>query len=227
MLEVPMAGLLKSADGQVFSEVDDIIARSLSIGDPMIALEYTRRLQREGLLKGLAVAKMMYKLQQHWALFEKAGVGDTFDNMVETYNGYAPATVAKYIRMWESIFENPHLDEELKNKLSGRPIKDLLLLSAAAQEGSLSGEDWDRVTIAPNTQGVREVVRRARGEVTSSGNAISFSVSSRQDGRYPPGTIVAYRNGESCVLASFVEDDSQLYKEAKAKLINRAGMMES
>ncbi len=228
MLDTPMAGLLRSAEGQLFDEVDTIIERSVTAGDPIIALEYARGWQREGLLKGLAVAKMMYKLRQNWALFESAGVGDTFDNMVETYNGYAPATVAKYIRMWESIFENPQLDMELKHKLSGRPIKDLLLLSAAAQEGSLDEAAWRKVTVADGNSAVREIVRTARGEVTSSKNATTIMIQMRDGGRYPRGTIFVSKSGLAPEIIGSLDVDaiSELAKAGVSTVINRTRMLE-
>jgi hypothetical protein len=227
LVEVPMAGLLKGQDNAIFNEVDDIIQRSLTVGDPLIALEYVRRLQRDGLLKGLGIAKLMYKLKGSWQLFEVAGVGDTFDNMVETQNGYAPATVEKYIRMWESIFENPHLTDDIKNQLSGRPIGDLLLLTAASREGSLSPRDWEEVTVAGDTNKVKEIIKRARGDMTSSKSAITVRMIIRQDSTHPIGTLIVSSNGESEVIGSLnIALTSELGRKGINRIVTRAGVME-
>lgn len=227
LVHAPMAGLLKGQDNAIFNQVDDVIQRALTTGDPLIALEYAQRLQREGLLKGLGIAKLMYKLKQNWALFEVAGIGDSFESMVETQNGYAPATLEKYIRMWESIFENPELPEDIKNQLSGRPIGDLLLLTAASREGSLSERDWKEVTIAPDTNKVKEIIRRARGDVTSSKSALTIMIQMRPDGVLPRGTITVSSNGERSVIGALHLDlDEESAQKAIARIIQRTGLLE-
>jgi hypothetical protein len=227
LVHAPMAGLLKGQDNAIFNQVDDVIQRALTTGDPLIALEFASKLQRDGLLKGLGIAKLMFKLKQNWQLFEVAGIGDSFESMVESQNGYAPATVEKYIRMWESIFENPELPDDIKNQLSGRPIGDLLLLTAASREGSLSSRDWDEVTVASDTSKVKEIIRRARGEVTSSKSALTIMIQMRPDGIQPRGTITVSSNGERCVLGALLldlpEDSAQ---KAIARIIQRANIME-
>lgn len=227
LVHAPMAGLLKGQDNAIFNQVDDVIQRALTTGDPLIALEFASKLQRDGLLKGLGIAKLMFKLKQNWQLFEVAGIGDSFESMVESQNGYAPATVEKYIRMWESIFENPEMPDDIKNQLSGRPIGDLLLLTAASREGSLSSRDWDEVTVASDTSKVKEIIRRARGEVTSSKSALTIMIQMRPDGIQPRGTITVSSDGERCVLGALLldlpEDSAQ---KAIARIIQRSNIME-
>lgn len=228
LIEVPLAGFLKDSDKGIFQTVDDVVSRSLATGDPLIALEFARSMQREGLLRGLAIAKLMYKIKQNWNLFEVAGVGDTFESIVQTQNGYAPETVEKYIRMWEGIFENPHIDEELKHQLSGRPIGDLLLLTAAAREGSLSESDWEKVSVAPDSHSVRAIVRKARGEVTSSKTAVIPQIQMRPDGTFPRGALYVYENGTPVLFGSIdVDTTSEAAKKAIARIINGAHIKET
>lgn len=226
LMTMPVAGILRGSS-QMFEDVDTVLGRAIAAGDPLIALEHITTLQKEGMMRGLAIAKMFYRIRQNWSLFERAGVGDSFESLVEAQNGYAPATVEKYVRMWEKIFENSDLSEDLKDKLSGRPIGDLLLLTAAASEGSLGEEEWKEIVIAPDTNRVREVVRNARGDVTSSKNAIFLSVIRRTDSSFPPGTLVAYCNGESEVIGQLkVGNLSELGARAQASIINRARIEE-
>lgn len=228
LVEVPLAGFLKDADKQMFETVDTVVARSLATGDPLIALEFARSMQREGLLRGLAIAKLMYKIKQSWNLFEVAGVGDTFESIVQTQNGYSPETVEKYIRMWEGIFENPDIDDELKHQLSGRPISDLLLLTAAAREGSLSSEEWSRVAVAPDSHTVRDIVRKARGDTTSSKTAVIPRIQMRADGTFPRGALYVYENGNPVLFGSIdVDTDSEAAKKAIARIINGAHIKET
>jgi len=223
----PVAGLLSGANVDIFNEVDTILERSLAVGDPLIALEYAHGLQKESLVKGLAISKLMYKLKQNWSFFEVAGVGDTFENIVEA-NGYKPSTLEKYIRMWESIFENPVLSEDLKNKLSGRPIRDLLLLTAAAREGSLSDADWEHVTVAGDGYKVREIVRKARGQVTSSASALIPKVQWRNEGALPVGALYFYSKDELKVFGKLeLNSEDEDVKKMVERTINRLGIKET
>lgn len=228
MTVAPMAGILEDKDSEVFDYIDTLIERSIAVGDPLIALEYVQRLQKETLVKGLAIAKVMFKMRQNWSFFEVAGVGDTFENLVEATNGYAPATVEKYVRMWESIFENDKLSPEIKNRLSGRPIRDLLLLTAAAREGSLSDADWDKVLVAGDSHDVRNIVRKARGEVTSSKNAVLPILQIHDNGAAPIGTVYGYDNGVKKEAGNLNVGSADLFvQKIIARLVNGAHMKES
>jgi len=226
LMNAPMAGLLQTANAQIFEDVDDILQRSLAIGDPLIAIEYAQGLQKESLIKGLAIAKLMYKLKSSWNLFEVAGIEETFESMVECYNGYKPATLEKYIRMWGNIFENPDLSPDLKNQLSGRPVGDLLLLSAAARDGSLTSEDWEKVTIAPDSGGVRDIVRKARGDVTSSKNALIPKLQTRE-GQSPRGTLFFYYGEQKYEFGMLdIDNKDEAVLNMIGRFINRLGIGE-
>lgn len=227
LMTAPLAGFLKDSDKGLFQEVDLIIGRSLATGDPLIAFEFARSMQRDGLLRGLAIAKLLYKMKQNWNLFEIAGVGDTFESIVQTQNGYAPETAEKYIRMWESVFENDDISDDLKHQLSGRPIGDLLLLTAAAREGSLSASEWDKVAIAPDSHTVRDIVRKARGGVTSSNTAVIPHIQMRVEGTFPKGTLFVYENGVPILFGSLdVDTTSEFAKKAIARILNSAHVKE-
>jgi len=223
----PLGGLLNDENSSIFRDVDDVFARSLAIGDPLIALDYIRDLQKSSLLKGLAIAKLLYRIKQSWNLYEVAGVGDSFENLVAANNGYAPATQEKYIRMWESIFENGGVDEDTKNKLSGRPIGDLLLMTAAIREGSLSDDDLERLTVAEDTNKVRDIIRKARGDVTSSRSALLPNLMIRPDGVLPVGTLYFYSDGELKTFGSLdVGSDDEDVNKMIARLVNRLSVRE-
>lgn len=191
---------IEQKDLNYFDTVDDIIGRSVAAGDPMIALEYVQGLQREGFIKGLAIAKLLYRMRQSWELFRQAGTDDNFENVVEATTGYSPATVNKYINMWESVFENPALTAETKTALAGKPIETLLLLTAAAREGSLNDDDWEHIAHSSSINEVRARVRERRGDVTSSKNARLPSLFRREQGGKAQGTLIITVNGEQKII---------------------------
>jgi hypothetical protein len=205
-MEYPVVRI-QSSDLGYFDNVDDIVGRSIAAGDPLIALEYVQGIQRDWFIKGLAVAKLLYRMKQAWDLFRAAGVDDDFENVVETTTGYKPATVNKYVNMWESIFVNDDLPEEIKTKLAGKPIETLLLLTAAAREGSLEYEDWERVAQSSDAKEVRSIVRERRGDQTSSRSAKLPSLFYRDTGTRARGTLIISVDGEQKVIG-FLQLDS-------------------
>jgi len=208
-------------DENPIQQADKAFEVSVQTGDPLIAMEFINRMRNSGIQRGLAIAKTMYLMSKNWNLFEAAGVGDGIYNLIEAYTGYAIETVSKYVGMWENVFENPQISDEMKTKLSMKPIGDLLLLSAAASDGSLTGDQWDKVVIAPDTQAVRSVVREARGDVTSSKNTVTLMLVVRDDGKYPAGALVASYQGASELVGSInIEADSEVGKRAVAKIKN-------
>lgn len=199
MIEYPPIRL-EQKDLSYFDVVDEIVGRSVAAGDPMIALEYVQGLQREGFVKGLAIAKLMYRLKQSWSLFQAAGTDDEFEFVVESVIGYRPATTNKYINLWESVFENPALSDDLKQALAGKPIESLLLVVAAAREGSLEDEDWKHIASSSDIREIRSRIRERRGDVTSSKNARLPSLFRREQGGKAKGTLIITAGGEQKVV---------------------------
>ncbi len=197
---------IQKQDVHYFETVDDVIGRSIASGDPLIALEYIQGLQRDGFVRGLAIAKMFYRMQQSWDLFRAAGIDDEFQNVVETTTGYSPATVNKYINMWESVFENPAITEDIRLQLAGKPIETLLLLTAAAREGSLTDEDWESVAHAADIKEVRNKIQERRGKQTSAGSAKIPSLFYRDTGTRTRGTLIITVRGEQKVVGYFMMD---------------------
>lgn len=220
MIEYPAVRIDKG-DAVYFNSVDDVVGRSIAAGDPMIAFEYVQGLQREGFIKGLAIAKLLYRMKQAWDLFRVAGTDDEFESVVEATLGYRPATVNKYINMWESVFENHELPEETKLMLMGKPIETLLLLTAAAREGSLEQEDWDQIARSSDIRDVRARVRERRGDVTSSRNAKLPQLYRRTTGSKAAGTLTIVVNGEQKLVGHLVLDSGDLdIDEYINKMIN-------
>jgi len=223
--DVAIVGSIQLSSESIIQNIDEAINRSIAAGDPLIALEYGRSLQVEGQVRGLALAKMLYRMKKNWNIFVSAGVEDDFETVVYSVNGYKAGTIDKYVRLWENVFENASIEEGLKNRLAALPIGQLLLLSAAASDGDLTNADWDKVIVASSKEEVRDIVREARGERTNSGTAVSLKLYDRDGSQYPRGTLVAYQGEDSVVVGYLTMDDlSPLFDKAKSRLINGAGI---
>lgn len=162
--------IINPSEFQLFTEVDNIVDSSILMADPKPALEFGRGLRRDGQLKGLALAKLLSSLDKNWSLFQRTGIEERIEDIVFVEMGVSPQTTRKYIHLWEDLFENEDVPKQAKDKLYGKSIKSLLLLTATAKDGD--AVDWDRVANAENGAEIREIVRGVRGPTTSSETSV-------------------------------------------------------
>lgn len=180
--------LITPAEFQLFDNVDKVVSDSLIQADPRPALTFGRNLRRDGQLKGLALAKLLSGLDKNWELFQRTGMDDSLETIIEVEIGISPQTTRKYVHLWQDLFENPDIPEDIKTKLYGKSIRSLLLLKATARDGD--DVDWDKIANATNGAEIREIVRDARGPMTSSESAISIIMDR-------DGTLYAKRGSDS------------------------------
>lgn len=162
-----------------------------------------------------ALAKLLYKIRTVWELFN---IGEPYEDVVFERMGIAKATTDKYVKMWEAIFENDAITEETKGKLMGRPIRDLLMLTAAAREGSLDNDALSKAADAPDRATIRDLIKGARGDATSSGTALIAKLVWREDASHPKGTILVRVNDET-FEAGWLDVDSK--EDAIMRLVER------
>lgn len=196
------------------------------LGDPALIMEFGKSFIRRGLASGLALAKLMFELEVNWYLFKAAGYEGTAEEHVTQDWGYSSQTFKKYVNMWESIFNNTDVTETARKLLMGRPIGDLLLLTAAVREGQISGENLEKAALAPDRASLREAIQGAGR--TPSAKAITLKVVlSDTDRNYAPGTLLATQNGETVVVGYFVLNDSDaLISTAQEQIKARSHMLE-
>jgi hypothetical protein len=172
-------------------DVDTILDRAITAGDPLIAAEFGNQLSNTITLKGIALAKLFFGLRNNWALFRASGIEEDFGDFIDAHMQVSGQTAEKYANMYEAVFINPQIPQELKGQLAHKPIQSLLLLTAAVREGSLDSEDLEDVVVLDHN-GIRAKVREARGDVTSSRSAIYARLVQRESAAYPKGTIVVF-----------------------------------
>jgi len=157
---------LSDGDLLIFNTVDEITTKAIEAGDPSIATRLGRSLHRGVRVSGIALCKLLWILRDNWAKFQADGVDDNFYNVAESEIGLAVSTVSKYCDMFESVFMNPEIPDDVKKRLLSKPVKTLLLLPALAKDAS--DVDWEEVAKTTNHSKMRELVKYYRGEVTSS-----------------------------------------------------------
>ncbi len=160
----------------ILRRVDEVVEEALKDKDPTIISSFGRNITCDVRMIGIALAKLLYLTRKNWNEFRQGGVDDDFYSVMEAEGVCDSATARKYADMFESVFENPNIPDNIKKLLLGKPMRSLLLLPAAAREGIL---DWNEIVDATTVSEVRSVVRKARGEVTSSANAIIITLDIR------------------------------------------------
>ena len=206
---------LNTEELDMMADVDRVVVRSVAAGDPLIACEYGRFLQRSATMRGIALAKLLFGLRENWALFQAAGTGDTFENFVDAHMEVTSQTANKYANMWKSIFTRTDISEEVKSQLQTKPIKELLLLVAAVDDGSI-GEQELREAIIKSHGEIREMVQGARGTQTSSRTAVRIVLVTRDGGFYPAGTLLATQEGQEAEIIGTLNLEPNTSHGAKA-----------
>jgi len=197
--QVQVSLLLQSTE---MAEIDTIIDRAVTSGDPLIATEYGNQLGRAIALKGVALAKLFFGMRNNWELFRAAGIEEEFGDFVNAHMTITSKVADKYADMYEAVLDNANIPLPIRNQLAGKPIKQLLLLTAAVREGDLDEDDLEDVVVL-DYNGVRQKVRDARGDVTSSRRTITARLVQREESKYPHGSLVVFGADEQEVIGQF------------------------
>ncbi len=209
---------------EIFDDVEGAVQQAIMVGDPMVAFKFGTDVISGIGIRGYALAKLLYRLNESWAIFTASGITDDLFTMAEVYMGIKPSTTQKYMRMWEAIFENDEIPEDVKSLLMGRSIKDTLLLTGAARDGTFDAEELKEVVMSGN---LRDRIREKRGEVTSSSSAIKIFLAARDKGAIKEGALFAKRGDETEVVGMLYSDLDELGTKAVARIVGSSGILEA
>lgn len=210
------------------AEVDTILNRAIASGDPLIATNYGNELHRSAFLKGVSLAKLLYGLRENWQLFRVAGIGDTFEDFVPAHMVSVDASTAtRYADMFEAVFVKANISDVLRTQLSLKPIRSLLLLTAAAREGSI-GEDELQEAVLKDEKGIRDIIKKARGHQTKSRTAITAMIVMRDNSTWgPPGSVIVFQGGDNENLGVLnLNPNKEFTKQFLERMKNALGLGE-
>ena len=211
---------LTEEDLKIFKDVDSVIGRAVTVGDPLLAFEFGSSLLGGVKVRGFALAKLLYRLREAWGLFRAGGIDDEMITMVDVHMGVRPETTKKYIRMWEKVFENDDVPEDTKRLLMGRNLGDVLLLTAAVGDGSLNEDELKDAALASDRVAIRDIIRQKRGQKTSSSSSIVICL------RMSDGALYAKRGDDRETIGILNKPESEIGEKAIARLIGAAGIVE-
>lgn len=211
---------LKPGDREILKMVDMVVDSAVAQGNLIPATVFGQALRRQMQASGLALSKLLYRIKESWDLFKSAGVDDEFLDVIYAEMGVAPGTTTKYVALWESIFANPKVPVEVKEVLESKPMRSLILLTAAARDDDF---DWEKVVEANTQHEIREIVREHRGQQTSSGTALRLEINLRD------GKIFAYKGNETAPVGLLLLSEyknNPLIASAIDRIISGANIME-
>jgi hypothetical protein len=218
--------LLRQEELRILDTVSETVERAIVSGNPLVATDFANDIIRSGQVRGLALAKLFFEVKSKWELFQASGIEDEFENFMYIHTGKDPQTIRKYALMWENLFNNPSYSEETKQKLMGRNIRDLLLLTALA--GDTTEDVLQEAAEAPNSNSVRDIVRRERGAATSANSALRIYCQFRKESNIPEGTLyIRDENGKPTIIGTLhLNSGDERTERAVNRILNSSHIQE-
>lgn len=200
----------------VMASVDGVIADLYKTGNLEKATRVVGVMDKINDVSGKAKAKLLWGISNWYKETNQAEKrNDTFEDHMETETGNRSVTIKRYVNVWEQI-ENCAIPVEVQN----RPIRDLIPVANALSQGfDFSKDAWKKIAQAGNSAGVAEVVRQVKGKAPRK-SGIQITI-----GR--DGAITAWKDKNAYAVGYlFVEDENEVVKKARQRIIDGAGIME-
>jgi hypothetical protein len=215
--------VLSKDDTLILDQIDIIVEKGAISGDPSGIMNYGRSLRRNMQVQGIALAKLLAKSEEHWQACFSHTIEGTFEDYAVGELHLSNQTVRKYINLWRSVFENIGIPAAIRGVLMGKSTRSLILLTAAAREGSIAPEDWKEVAEATTGAEITDIVQRARGRQTSSINRIDIVIDMHT------GVLTAWFNDVASTIGhlNITEDEDPITLKAIERIIRTAGIRET
>ena len=202
------------------AEVEAVLEQSIAAGNPLIASEYGNQISRTVVAKGVALAGLLHGLRSNWKLFQLAGIEEEWGDFINAHMHISSRVAEKYADMFEQVLDNGNIPIDLRERLAEKPIKELLLLTAAVREGDLTNSDLEDVVVL-NYGGIRDRVRERRGDATNSHTRVYARLVRRQESKWPLGSLVVFSGDESEAIGHIkIEPNTEAGKKFLARMIN-------
>ena len=213
------AVFLTEQDKRIFAQVDEIVSESVEARDPSMAMAFGRELRKNVRVSGVALAKLCWSVVDKWGEYY---VEDSVWDVIHSEMGVPPGTSRPYVRIWESVFANPDVPDEAKERFFSTPIRTLKLLPALSSEEDV---DWVDLSTSVDHGEMRNKVREIRGEATSSGTSLYIKMDVRN------GQLSAKQGDKPYVPFGIINltlaKSDPVVAHAIERLVERVGIIES
>lgn len=205
---------------EFMAKIDAIINESIKEKDPSKSIQLCKFLIGTAQLSGLALAKILYELQNNWWRFD---IDEAFVDFIFKEIGKHRHTVERYLKIANMLYN--YAPKDIRPVLEKMPVGSLIPIASIVSQGyQLEPEDWVEFAEADNTQDVNRIAREIR---TGSGEKSRKSLLSLWMDRN--GSIWAYNNNEerffvgSLAIREAEEDD--FIAKAIERIISNSGIL--
>jgi len=214
---------LSPTDLAILDKAHEIVEKATKAGDPSIAFKHINNMRRAGRGLALGTAKIFHELEQRWEHF---ATDEDFLSYAFAETGYATQTIRKYIDVWIYVIGNEYLTKSQKAIMMGKEMPTHLRISPFAKQDQLTKDHWKRIVLAPDRQGVLEVLDEVRGDKDKPGpKRLTLILSVKGEEK---GELRARLGNEAYKHVAFVdlESDDATVVAAISRLISAAGIVE-
>lgn len=164
---------------------------------------------------GLVLSKLLYMLKRDWDKFE---INDVFEDVMMVELGISRITIQRYIGVWD-VLTHSSLSEKVHLQLQAKPMKSLIPISKAIEQGYVLEEDvWEELANAPDDASVRNILREVKGQEPRK-NSLTIYLERN-------GDLKAYMGKQSEFIGWVtIETTSEIVKKAVKRIIDGAGIV--
>ncbi|RMD59754.1 hypothetical protein D6833_10995 [Candidatus Parcubacteria bacterium] len=135
---------------QRFEQIAD---EAIQRRDLEFALNACSQLQSAIVAGGIALSRVLYKLQKNMHLFGFDDLSDFWDE-VAAYLGRSAFTLRRYAMVWE-VYELGYFPKEIEPRVKALPISVQMKLASAARMHDFTVEEWNTILNAGNVNDMR------------------------------------------------------------------------
>ncbi len=194
--------------------VDEVFSQALKETDPNIMFGYMRDIQKGFQIKGMALCKSCYLMNEYWEAFE---VGDNFLDTASEYLGMHRHTIERYIKIWEIFLIAPkHVIPELQQKGLNTLTP---VANALAQGYEIQDKVWERIVDAPDNSSTQRIINEEVKDTEGRSSRLNIMLDRN-------GSLWAITKEERYFIGSLeIDDERDIVKKAIERLVKNAGVM--
>jgi len=193
--------------------VDEVMESAIRELNPEIVFNYLVETQRQFQIRGLALCKLLYLLNENWSIFQ---LGDNFYDSTNTITGLARHTIDRYVKIWRMITDAPPI---ISRQLQQKGVNILAPVANAISQGyELEPQDWEKVIDAPDARTASKFINDLTGKEPRS-NRLDIYMDRT-------GALWANTKTDNKFIGSMeIDDESDIVQAAIERIIRSAGVL--
>ncbi len=205
---------------EFMDKIDAIVKESIQEKDPSKSIHLCKFLIGTAQLSGLALAKILYELQNNWWRFD---IDEAFTDFIFKEIGKHRHTVERYLKIANMLYN--YAPKDVRPMLEKMPVGSLIPIASIVSQGyQLEQSDWDEFAGADNTHDVNRIAREIRSGVGEKPRKSLLSLWLDRN-----GSIWAFNNNEERFFIGSLEvreaEDDEFIAKAIERIISNSGIL--